>query len=67
MKPRGAEYYRGCIISILNKKKALNICFIVCLLHETRSGKIKAYKTQQILIKTQVFFIKTELQLVYNS
>ena len=26
------------------------------------TGKIKANKTQQILVKTQVFFVKTELQ-----
>ena len=27
-----------------------------------RSGKIEANKTQQILVKTKVFFVKTELQ-----
>ena len=31
--------------------------------HQTRFRKIKANKTQQISVKTQVFFKKTELQL----
>ena len=35
-------YYQGRIISLLNKKKAWNVCFIIC---QTRSGKIKANKT----------------------
>ena len=30
---------------------------------QTRSRKIKANKKQQILVKTQVLFVKTELQL----
>ena len=39
-------------------KMAWNICFIICHKHQTRSEKIKAYKTQQISVKTQVFFCK---------
>ena len=39
-----------------------NICVIKCHKHQTRSGKIKTKKTQQILVKTQAFFVKTELQ-----
>ena len=39
-------------------KKAWNICFILCHQHQKRSGKIKSKKTQQILVKTQVFFRK---------
>ena len=30
--------------------------------HQARSGKIKTNKTQQILVTTQVFFVKSELQ-----
>ena len=30
--------------------------------HQTRFGKIKTNKTQQILVKTQAFFVKTELR-----
>ena len=37
-------------------KKAWNICFTICLQHQTRSGKIKANKTQKISAKTQVNF-----------
>ena len=32
------------------------------MLNKKRSGKIKANKTQQISVTTQVFFVKTELQ-----
>ena len=46
----------------IKQKKAWNICFIICNQRQTRSGKIKANKTQQISVKTQVFFVKTELQ-----
>ena len=46
----------------IKQKKAWNICFIICHQHQTRSGKIKANKTQQISVKTQVFFVNTELQ-----
>ena len=35
-----------------------NICFIIYQQHQTRSRKIKTNKTQQISIKTQVFFRK---------
>ena len=42
----------------IKQKKAWNICFIICHQHQTRSGKIKTNKTQQILVKTQVFFCK---------
>ena len=35
--------------------------FYYMLQHQTRSGKIKTNKTQ-ILVKTQAFFVKTELQ-----
>ena len=43
----------------INQKKAWNICFITCHKHQTRSGKTKANKTQQISVRTQVFFVKT--------
>ena len=46
----------------IKQKKASNICFIICHQHQTRYGKIKASKTQQISVKTQVFFDKSELQ-----
>ena len=46
----------------IKQKKAWNICFIICYQRQTRSGKIKAKKTQQISVKTQVFFVKTELR-----
>ena len=42
----------------IKQKKAWNICFIICHQHQTRSGKVKANKTQQISVKTQVFFRK---------
>ena len=33
-----------------------------CMLqHQTKVGKIKTNKTQQVPVKTQVFFVKTEL------
>ena len=40
----------------IKREKAWNICFITCHQHHTRSGKIKASKTQQISVKTQFFF-----------
>ena len=46
----------------IKQKMAWNICSIICHQHQTRSDKIKANKTQQISIKTQVFFRKIELQ-----
>ena len=46
----------------IKQKKAWNICFIICHQHQTRSGKIKTNKTQQTSVKTQVFFVKTELR-----
>ena len=46
----------------IKQKKAWNICFIICHQHQTRSGKIKANKTQQISVTPQVFLVKTELQ-----
>ena len=42
----------------IKQKKAWNICFILCHKHQTRSGKIKVNKTQQILVRTQGFFRK---------
>ena len=36
--------------------------YIKCHQHQTKSGKINANKTQQISVKTQTFFVKTELQ-----
>ena len=48
-------YYGGRIISILNKEKACDFCFIMWHQHQTRSGKIKANKIQQMSVKTQVF------------
>ena len=46
----------------IKQKKAWTICFIIFQQHQRRSAKIKANKTQQMLVKTQVFFVKTELQ-----
>ena len=46
----------------IKQKKAWNLCFIICHQHQTRSGKIKTNKTLQISVKTQVFFVKTELR-----
>ena len=46
----------------IKQKKAWNICFIICHQYQTRSGKIKANKTQPISVKTQNCFVKTELQ-----
>ena len=46
----------------IKQKKAWIICFIIYHQHQTRSGKIRANKTQQMLVTTQVFFVKTELQ-----
>ena len=46
----------------IKRKKAWNICFIICHQHQTRSGKIKTNKTQQISVETQNFFEKTELR-----
>ena len=43
----------------IKQKKAWNICFIICHQHQTRSGKIKTNKTQQISVKAQDFFEKT--------
>ena len=48
----------------IKQKKAWNICFILCHQHQTRSGKIKTDKTQQISVKTQVFFVKTKLRYI---
>ena len=42
----------------IKQKRAWNICFIKYHQHQTRSGKIKANKTQQISVKTLVFFRK---------
>ena len=36
------------------------MCFIICHQYLTRSGKKKTNQTQQILVKTQVFFVKAE-------
>ena len=36
--------------------------YLFYYMHHTRSVKIKANKTQKISVKTQVFFVKTELQ-----
>ena len=45
---------------------ARNICFTICHQHQTRSGKIKNQKKkkkpQQMSVKTQVFFVKTEVR-----
>ena len=46
----------------IKQKKPWNICQIICHQCLIRSGKIKANKTQQILVKAQVFFVKTEPQ-----
>ena len=36
--------------------EAWNICFIICHQYQTKSGKIKANKTQQMSVTAQVFF-----------
>ena len=46
----------------IKQKKAWNICFIICHQHETRSGKIKGNKIQQISVKIHVFYVKAKLQ-----
>ena len=46
----------------IKQKNAWNNCFIICQQQQGRSGKIKDNKTQQILVTTQVFFVKPELQ-----
>ena len=46
----------------IKQKKTWNICFTICHQHQTKSGKLKANKTQQILVKTQLLFVKAELQ-----
>ena len=43
----------------IKHKKAWNICFIICHQHQTIYGKIKTNKTQEISVKTQVFFRKS--------
>ena len=48
-------------------KKVWNICFIICHQHQRRTGKIKANKTKQISVKTEVFFVNTELQHVQKK
>ena len=44
------------------KQKRHEICFIICHHQQTRSGKIKTNKIQQISVKQKIFFIKTELR-----
>ena len=46
----------------IKQKRACNICFIICDKQQTRSGKTKANKTQEFSVRTQVFFVKTELR-----
>ena len=41
-----------------NGMETWNICFIICHQYQTKSGKIKANKTQQMSVATQVFFRK---------
>ena len=40
----------------IKQEKPWNICFIICHQHQTRSGKIRANKTQQVSFKTLYFF-----------
>ena len=47
----------------IKQKKRKNICFVIWHQNQTRSWRIKANKTQQISVKTQVLFVKTEPQL----
>ena len=54
--PRANNFY-------IKQKDPWNICFIKWHQNQTRSWRVKANKTQQISVKTQVFFVKTELQL----
>ena len=49
----------------IKQKNAWNNCFIICQQQQGRSGKIKDNKTQQILVTTQVFFVKPELQHIW--
>ena len=54
------------VINIQRRKAEMNIILrIICHQHQARSGKIKANKTHQISVKTQVFFAKTQLQHIY--
>ena len=39
----------------IKQKKARNICFIICHQQQTRPGKVKANKRQEISVKRQVF------------
>ena len=45
----------------IKQKKTWNICFIIWHQYQARSRRIKTNKIQQISVKTQVFFVKTEL------
>ena len=50
------------------KKKAWNICFIICHQHQIRSEKVKTNETQQMLVTKQVFFWKNwTKQLLVND
>ena len=40
----------------------MNVCFVIWNQHQIRFEKIKAIKTQQISVTTQILFVKTELQ-----
>ena len=42
------------------KQKKHGICFIICHQYQIKSGEKKAIKTQHILVKTLVFFVKIE-------
>ena len=56
-------------VNNINIKQKRYGIFVLLLFHQhqIRSGKIKANKTQQILIKTKVFFVKTELQDIWKK
>ena len=49
----------------IKQKDTWIICFIIWHQHQTRSRKIKGNKTQQISVKTQIIFLKTEPQLKF--
>ena len=57
--------YRGWVFRY-QIKKVWDICFITWHKHQTRYRKINANKTHQMSVKTQVLFVKTELQLLVN-
>ena len=55
MRPRKLKIMSLRVNNAATKQKRRNICFALCHQYKTRSVKIKAKRTQQISVKTQVF------------